>query len=43
MKRITFVQGYMSFLTLMTSVSINTYTNQPLFKDYETRLKIRNL
>ncbi len=43
MKRITFAQGYMSFLTIATTFSINTYTNKPFNRDYETRLKTRNL
>lgn len=43
MKRITFTQGYMSFLTIITSFSANMYTNRTIYKDYETRLKIRNL
>ena len=43
MKRITFAQGYVSFLTLVTTVSVNVYINKPFNRDYETRLKIRNL
>ncbi len=43
MKRITFAQGYMSFLTIATSFSINTYMNKPSNIEYETRLKTRNL
>ena len=43
MKVITFTQGYISFLALMTSVSVNMYTKRIPCKDNETRLKIRNL
>jgi len=43
MRRITFTQGYMGFLSIVTTVSVNMYTKRKLGKDNETRLKIRNL
>ena len=43
MRRITFTQGYMSFLSIVTTVSVNMYTKRIPCKDNETRLKIRNL
>ncbi len=43
MKGIAFTKAYMSFLAVMTTVSANMYTKRILGKDYETRLKTRNL
>ena len=43
MKGIAFTKAYMSFLVIVTSVSANMYTKRTSYKDYETKLKTRNL